>query len=169
MTRSAAGCDPAFVLAQIQQEDAAVMVRAKGAGYDRIKRILDVVLAFVLIVLLWPLMLLIAATIKLTSRGPAIFTQQRTGLHGKPFKMYKFRTMRKGAEDDRAFLAHKNETNGPVFKIADDPRLTKVGKLLRRSSMDELPQLFNALAGNMSLVGPRPLWFVESQQITGPV
>ncbi|MFA6133650.1 MAG: sugar transferase [Phycisphaerae bacterium] len=131
------------------------------------KRAVDVVGSILLIVLLAPLMLAIAVLIKLTSRGAVIFRQSRAGLGGKPFVMYKFRTMIDSAEDSRQAVAHLNEKDGPVFKIANDPRLTCVGKLLRRSSADELPQLFNVLSGQMSLVGPRPLWLPEAMSATG--
>jgi len=144
-----------------------VAIPAAGDAYERAKRILDVLIASVLLVVLAPVMLLVAALIKLTSRGPAIFTQARAGLNGKPFIMYKFRTMHVGAEDDRTFVEHLNEQNGPVFKIAQDPRLNRLGRFLRRSSIDELPQLFNVLAGHMSLVGPRPLWLPEAIQTFG--
>ena len=112
-------------------------------------------------------MLLAAVLVKLTSRGPVFFCQQRAGFLAKPFKMYKFRSMKRGAEDDRHYLKHLNEQRGPVFKIFDDPRLTLVGKFLRKSSIDELPQLFNVLKGEMSLVGPRPLWVFEASQTEG--
>ena len=141
---------------------------ANGSAYTFGKRAMDLVLGSVLVVVTAPIVLLAAALVWLTSRGPVVFKQQRGGLHGKPFIMYKFRTMYEGAQDDRQFLQQKNEKDGPVFKIADDPRLTLVGKFLRRSSIDELPQLFNVLAGQMSLVGPRPMWFPEAQQVTGP-
>jgi lipopolysaccharide/colanic/teichoic acid biosynthesis glycosyltransferase len=128
---------------------------------------MDVVLALALLVLLAPLMLLVAAAVKLTSRGGVIFRQSRAGINGRPFVMYKFRTMHVGAEDARGEILHLNEKDGPVFKIARDPRLTPVGGLLRRSSLDELPQLINVLRGQMSLVGPRPLWMPEAQRTVG--
>ncbi len=129
---------------------------------------MDLTLASILIVLLAPVMLVTTILIRLTSRGPALFRQQRAGLRGKPFTMYKFRTMRLGAEKQRDVLACMNEQDGPVFKIADDPRLTGIGRFLRRSSIDELPQLFNVLRGEMSIVGPRPLWLPEARQAIGP-
>ncbi|MCE5278814.1 MAG: sugar transferase [Planctomycetaceae bacterium] len=136
--------------------------------YDIAKRATDVVLGTLLLILTAPLMLIAALLVKITSRGPVVFRQTRAGRGELPFTMYKFRTMRVGAEDDRTFLGHRNEKDGPVFKISDDPRLTPLGRLLRRSSIDELPQLFNVLAGHMSLVGPRPLWMPESLKIQGP-
>lgn len=140
---------------------------AGGRGYQRVKRFMDVILAALILTLAAPLMLLTAAIIKLSSRGEVIFRQTRAGLNGEPFTMFKFRTMRNGAENDRQLIAHLNVQDGPVFKIPDDPRLTPIGRFLRRSSIDELPQLLNVLMGQMSLVGPRPLWWPESTQVTG--
>jgi len=138
-----------------------------GAAYQFVQRLLDVIIAFALIVLLGPLMLLVGVLVRLTSRGPVVFKQQRAGLHGRPFTMYKFRSMHDGAEDVRSDISHLNMKDGPVFKIPDDPRLTRLGWFLRRSSIDELPQLFNVLAGQMSLVGPRPLWVPEARGAAG--
>ncbi len=121
------------------------------------KYVMDRVLAFVLIVVLSPLLLAIAVAIKATSRGPVIFKQIRSGLNGRPFVMYKFRTMVQEAEKMKPELIPLNEMDGPVFKLKDDPRVTRLGRFLRRTSLDELPQLFNVLKGDMSLVGPRPL------------
>jgi lipopolysaccharide/colanic/teichoic acid biosynthesis glycosyltransferase len=137
------------------------------SSYEVAKRVLDVLAASVLLVLLAPLMAVAAVLVKLTSRGPVLFKQTRGGLHGAPFTMYKFRTMRLGAEAARASLEHLNEKDGPVFKIVNDPRLTSIGRWLRKSSIDELPQLFNVLRGEMSLVGPRPLWLPEAQRTQG--
>lgn len=142
-------------------------VPTSHGAYERIKRVLDVVLASALLVALLPLMLVVAAVIKLTSRGAVIFRQTRAGRHGRPFTMLKFRTMRQGAQDDREFIEHLNELDGPVFKIRHDPRLTRIGRLLRQTSIDELPQLLNVLAGQMSLVGPRPLWLPEAERAGG--
>ena len=114
-----------------------------------------------------PVSLAAAAAIKLTSRGPLFFRQQRAGFGGRVFTMYKFRSMRDGAEDSRTDLIHRNEMTGPVFKIRKDPRVTRVGRFLRRSSIDELPQLINVLKGQMSLIGPRPLWVDEARRATG--
>jgi exopolysaccharide biosynthesis polyprenyl glycosylphosphotransferase len=131
------------------------------------KRALDVLGATALLVLLLPFLVGIAVVIRLTSRGPIIFRQQRAGFHGRRFDMYKFRTMIEGAEQQRDGLAHLNEREGPVFKITGDPRLTAVGCFLRRTSLDELPQLVNVLKGEMSLVGPRPLPVYEARHIKG--
>src|SRR5260370_36694382 len=122
-----------------------------------VKRGLDIVLSAILLVMLAPLMLLVAVLIKLTSPGPVLFTQNRVGYNKRRFKIYKFRTMMPGAEQKIKELEHLNEVSGPVFKIKNDPRITPAGKLLRKTSIDELPQLFNVLKGDMSLVGPRPL------------
>lgn len=110
-----------------------------------------------LVILLWmPVFIVIGLLIKLTSKGPVIFKQKRVGLHGREFYIYKFRTMMVDAESMQAAIMHQNEANGPVFKIKNDPRITRIGKLLRKTSLDELPQFFNVLKGDMSLVGPRP-------------
>ena len=122
-----------------------------------IKRMLDVVGAATALVILSPVMLAAAAAVKLTSRGPVLFTQERFGLNRRRFQMLKFRTMVADAEQLQDDLEQHNEANGPVFKIAEDPRITRVGRFLRRTSIDELPQLFNVLRGDMAIVGPRPL------------
>lgn len=120
------------------------------------KRVFDLVLASVAILLLWPLMLVIAVAVKLESRGPVIYRSLRVGKWGAPFVCYKFRTMVPAANQLRKKLLHLNERGGPFFKIADDPRVTRLGRFLRKHSLDELPQLWNVLKGEMSLVGPRP-------------
>lgn len=130
-----------------------------------VKQGMDYLLASVLLLGSLPLLGLIAVAIKLTSRGPVLFLQERGGRNGRAFAMLKFRTMRVGAEEERAGLAAQNELNGPVFKMTDDPRVTGLGKFLRRHSLDELPQLWNVLRGEMSLVGPRPLPVAEVQAI----
>jgi exopolysaccharide biosynthesis polyprenyl glycosylphosphotransferase len=121
-----------------------------------LKRMIDLTVAGAGLLVLSPLLLAIAAAIRLTSSGPALFRQERCGLNGRRFTLYKFRTMFDGAEAQQAAMAHLNEVEGPVFKLRRDPRVTWVGRLLRRFSIDELPQLINVLAGDMSLVGPRP-------------
>ncbi|MGA8035437.1 MAG: sugar transferase [Candidatus Acidiferrales bacterium] len=122
-----------------------------------VKRTIDLAISFTLLVLLSPLFLVVSIAIKLTSKGPVFFRQERLGLNKRRFYIYKFRTMVPDAEKLIANLEDKNEVTGPVFKIKDDPRITGIGKLLRRTSIDELPQLINILNGEMSLVGPRPL------------
>lgn len=120
------------------------------------KRVLDVVISGISLVVLSPLMACIAALIRVTSPGPVLFQQTRCGLGGRRFTLYKFRSMINNAEQLRAELHQLNELDGPVFKISDDPRITPVGRWLRRFSLDELPQLWNILRGDMSFVGPRP-------------
>jgi exopolysaccharide biosynthesis polyprenyl glycosylphosphotransferase len=132
-----------------------------------IKRALDIVVSTACLALLSPVLGVVALLIKRDSLGPAIFKQVRSGLNGRKFVMYKFRTMVDGAETLRTTLEEQNEVSGPIFKMQKDPRITRLGKLLRRTSLDELPQLYNVLKGDMSLVGPRPLPLVESCQITG--
>jgi lipopolysaccharide/colanic/teichoic acid biosynthesis glycosyltransferase len=132
-----------------------------------IKALMDRALATSGLLALLPFLILVAALIKLTSRGPALFIQQRGGLNGRPFKMLKFRTMRLGAEGERAALLGSNQMDGPVFKLSDDPRVTRIGYWLRRTSIDELPQLLNVALGQMSLVGPRPLPLIETRELTG--
>jgi lipopolysaccharide/colanic/teichoic acid biosynthesis glycosyltransferase len=144
-----------------------LFVAARGWGYRLSKRAMDVVLGGLLLVLASPVILLAAVLVRLEGRGPIIFRQTRAGLNGKPFTMYKFRSMCPDAEALRSGLTPQNEQTGPVFKIRKDPRVTAVGKFLRRSSIDELPQLINVLKGQMSLVGPRPLWIEEWLQSQG--
>jgi len=122
-----------------------------------IKRATDIAASLILIVFLSPLLLTVAALIKLFSPGPVLFLQQRMGLNKRRFHIYKFRTMVVDAESRMKEIEHLNELKGPVFKIKNDPRLTPLGKFLRKTSIDELPQLFNVLKGDMSLVGPRPM------------
>ncbi len=125
--------------------------------YSITKRLIDIVGSLCGIILLSPLFLIVAILIKLEDpKGKVFFAQERNGKYPKTFKMYKFRSMVHNAEDLLKDLMDRNEQTGPVFKINDDPRITKVGKVIRRTSIDELPQLFNVLKGDMSLVGPRP-------------
>lgn len=131
------------------------------------KRVLDVVGAAGGLVVLSPLLACVAAAVKLTSRGPILFHQQRDGLGGRPFTIYKFRTMVVDAEARKATLRTQSEQDGPAFKIKHDPRITPIGRFLRKSCLDELPQLWNVLKGDMTLVGPRPLDVKESQHIGG--
>jgi lipopolysaccharide/colanic/teichoic acid biosynthesis glycosyltransferase len=123
------------------------------------KRAFDLVVATALLVLAGPVLLLCAAAIRLDTPGPLLFMQQRTGRNGRRFRMWKFRTMVANAEDLKASLAHLNVLPLPDFKVPDDPRITRVGRFLRTTSLDELPQLFNVIRGEMSLVGPRPTSF----------
>lgn len=124
--------------------------------YDVCKRIFDIVMATLALIVLSPVFLITAIAICSEDNGPAIFSQTRMTKNGKPFKMYKFRSMCMDAEKKLKDLKERNEMSGPVFKIADDPRVTKVGRFIRRTSIDELPQLVNIILGDMSIIGPRP-------------
>jgi lipopolysaccharide/colanic/teichoic acid biosynthesis glycosyltransferase len=132
-----------------------------------VKHALDLLLALVGLLLLLPLLLLIGLAILLAMGRPVLFAQERVGLHGRRFRMLKFRTMVKGAEEQRDALLDRNETRGPAFKMRDDPRVTPLGRFLRKWSLDELPQLVNVLLGSMSLVGPRPLPPQEQADVRG--
>jgi exopolysaccharide biosynthesis polyprenyl glycosylphosphotransferase len=129
-----------------------------------LKRGLDQGIALALLFLLFPLMLVVSLLIKADSPGPVFFTQRRVGLNGTTFPIYKFRTMSVDAEARQAELQAMNEMAGPLFKMKNDPRVTRVGRWLRLTSLDELPQLFNVLRGDMSLVGPRPPIVAEVEQ-----
>jgi exopolysaccharide biosynthesis polyprenyl glycosylphosphotransferase len=124
--------------------------------YEYSKRLFDLVVGGVLLLLLIPVFPIIAIMIKLDSRGPVLYKQVRMGKNGQLFKFYKFRSMVRDAENSRDQLSNLNEQDGPIFKIKADPRITAVGQFLRRSSLDEIPQIFNVLKGDMSIVGPRP-------------
>jgi len=131
-----------------------------------VKRQVDFAGSAALLLLLSPMLVAIAIAIKLTSEGPVFFTQERIGLNKRRFMLYKFRTMVVDAEKMLASLEKMNEVSGPVFKIKRDPRITSIGRFLRKSSLDELPQLINVLKGEMSLVGPRPLAMRDYRGIT---
>jgi len=124
--------------------------------YEFFKRSLDIIASICGLILLSPVLLIVSILIKMESKGPVFFMQKRIGLNGKEFNMYKFRSMVINAEELKEKLKDKNEMSGPMFKIKDDPRITKIGKFIRKTSIDELPQLVNVLKGEMSLVGPRP-------------
>jgi exopolysaccharide biosynthesis polyprenyl glycosylphosphotransferase len=128
----------------------------KNPAYFIVKRIIDIIGALCGIILLHPVMVVVAIWIKIGSKGSVFFTQERVGQDGRGFMMYKFRSMCIDAEYLLEKLQDKNEMSGPMFKIKEDPRVTKIGKFIRKTSIDELPQLFNILKGEMSLVGPRP-------------
>lgn len=125
-------------------------------AYRVVKRALDVVVAGLGLLMLSPLLLIVGLLVKLTSPGPALYAWDVIGRGGWPFRGYKFRTMVQNADRLKARLMHKNEMSGPVFKMKNDPRITPLGRFLRKSSIDELPQLWSVLKGDMSLVGPRP-------------
>lgn len=124
--------------------------------YLFVKRLIDILASTLGLIALSPIFLIISIAIKLDSKGPIFFSQERVGFKGKTFKMYKFRSMVSNAEELKYNLMAQNEMSGPMFKMKHDPRITKVGKFIRKTSMDELPQLLNVLMGQMSLVGPRP-------------
>ncbi|HBM81379.1 MAG TPA: multidrug MFS transporter [Clostridiaceae bacterium] len=130
------------------------------------KRLFDLFCSFFALIILSPLFIIIAVLIKIDSKGPVFFSQARCGKGGKLFNMLKFRSMVCNAEDLLDGLKDKNEQDGPVFKIRDDPRITRIGKLIRKTSIDELPQLINILKGDMSIVGPRPPLPSEVKQYT---
>ena len=130
--------------------------KTSRTSYDITKRGIDFLCSFLGVIILSPVFIIVALLIKMDSKGPVIFKQERVGLRGKTFYMYKFRSMVVNAEELKDKLQKQNEMSGPMFKMKEDPRITKVGKFIRRTSIDELPQLFNVLKGEMSLVGPRP-------------
>lgn len=136
-----------------------------GKPYRILKRALDITCCLLILPLALPLMLLLMVLVYIDSPGPIFFSQLRTGKGGRRFKMYKFRTMLPNAEELKLKYAHLNELTWPDFKITNDPRVTKIGKILRKTSMDELPQLFNVLKGEMSIVGPRPTDFGASDYL----
>ena len=149
-------------LSRVEVEDLAgiPLLSLSGPSADNwlwwVKRALDFSVGLIGLALTPPLMLVIGLAIKLDTPGPVIFSQTRVGKGGRPFTCYKFRTMRVGADEEKERLARLNEAQGALFKIKNDPRMTRIGRLLRRTSLDELPQLYNILKGDMSLVGPRP-------------
>lgn len=131
------------------------------------KRTLDIVLSLYLLILFSSPLIIISILIKVTSPGPVFFAQQRLGYQGKPIRIYKFRTMVPNAEELKGTLRQLNEMEGPAFKMKNDPRVTRFGKWLRKTNLDEFPQFWNVLVGDMSIVGPRPLPIDEALQCTG--
>jgi exopolysaccharide biosynthesis polyprenyl glycosylphosphotransferase len=144
--------DPAFPITSVQ--------------YAKTKRMMDIVGSLFALLLLSPIMLTVALIIRLTSKGPVFFKQVRVGRGGRFFHCYKFRSMYQDAEARKEELAHLNEMSGPVFKIKNDPRITPIGRIIRKFSIDEFPQFFNVLLGDMSLVGPRPPIPAEVEEYT---
>jgi len=140
------------------------IIAKKSRSYLVIKRLMDIVLSSIALVFLLIVMIPIAIAIVVEDGFPIFFNQDRNGLNGKVFKMYKFRSMCRNAQQMHFDMLEENELDGPAFKMKDDPRITKVGKFLRRSSLDELPQLINIIKGEMSIVGPRPLPTYETEQ-----
>lgn len=136
----------------------------KSLAYRFFKRFFDIVLSLIALIVLSPVFLITAIAIRLEDGEPVIFKQKRSGLNGTEFGMYKFRSMVKNAAELHKSLLDQNELDGPAFKMKDDPRITKVGKIIRKTSIDELPQLINIIKGEMSIVGPRPLPVYEQEQ-----
>ena len=133
-------------------------------AYDFIKRLFDIVFSIISIVIFSPAFIAVALAIKINDGGPVLYTSQRVGKNGKVFNFYKFRSMSPDADVIYEEIKHQTETKGPTFKLENDPRVTKVGRFIRKTSLDELPQFFNILAGNMSFVGPRPPLVREVEQ-----
>ena len=123
--------------------------------YEICKRIIDIIGAGLGLILLSPIIAIVACAVKFTSKGPIFFSQKRVGKNGELFEMYKFRSMVVNAEELKEDLEEQNEMSGPMFKIKDDPRITRVGRILRKTSLDEIPQLISVVKGEMSLVGPK--------------
>lgn len=155
-----------FTGVQTQQTEQDYQPPEPKPVYEVCKRIFDVVMATFALIILSPVFLVAAIAIRLEDGGPAIFTQERLTKGGRKFKMYKFRSMCVDAEQRLAEVLKHNEMEGPAFKMQDDPRITKVGKILRKTSVDELPQLVNILKGDMSIIGPRPPLQREVDQYT---
>ena len=158
--------EPAAIAAPVEAKRPAVtyepLAPALARGLSPIRRMIDIIGATIGLTLAAPVLLVAAVLIKLSDRGPVFFAQQRSGLGGRPFTIWKLRTMRTDAEAIKAKLQAQNEQDGAAFKMTHDPRVTHIGRLLRKTSIDELPQLWNVLRGEMSLVGPRPLPISEA-------
>ena len=156
---------------ELDQVQGMTLLGLRGLGRTRsslaVKRAIDVAGATLGLIVLLPLIALIALAVKLSSPGPVFFAQKRMGRGNRPFRLYKFRTMVRDADELKLALVHLNEAEAPMFKIARDPRVTPLGRFLRATSLDELPQLWNVLRGDMSLVGPRPLVPDENQHLIG--
>ncbi|MCK4546890.1 MAG: sugar transferase [Candidatus Eisenbacteria sp.] len=142
------------------------LMQSSDAAYTWTKRVIDVTFAFIALVILMPVLLVVAVGVKMDSTGPVVFRQKRVGRYGNPFIFYKFRSMEVGAEDARAEILHLNEAEAPLFKMRNDPRVTRLGRWIRKYAVDEIPQLVNVLKGDMSFVGPRPHLPEEARQYT---
>lgn len=150
----------------INEEFVHIKVRG-GRCYAFFKRLFDIVVSFVATIIISPLLIILWLLVKLTSKGPGIYTSIRVGKNGKKFKFYKFRSMAVNAEEMKKDLMNQNEMkDGVYFKMKDDPRITKIGKFLRKTSLDELPQLFNILKGDISIVGCRPCLVEEYEKMS---
>jgi len=137
----------------------------EGRTYHAVKRALDIIVASTAILLLLPVMLIIATAIMIEDGAPIVYHQLRTGQDGKNFRFFKFRSMVKNADKVKEQLQQHNEATGPIFKMKNDPRITRVGRFIRKTSLDELPQLINVLRGEMSVIGPRPLYAPEASAL----
>jgi len=142
------------------------MSNLSSRKYLFFKAVMDKIFALIAIIVLGPVLILTAIAVSLSSRGPVLFAQRRVGKHGREFMFYKFRSMVSDAERLKSRLGHLDETQGPIFKIKQDPRITRIGKFIRKYSIDELPQLYNILRGDMSIIGPRPPLPEEVKQYT---
>lgn len=151
--------------AAVTQAGVTVVTPNRSPAYRFIKRAFDIVASLAGLIVLSPVLLITAIAIYIDDPGPVLFFQDRDGLDGKIFKMWKFRSMYKNAPELRAQMEEQNELDGPAFKMKNDPRITRVGHFIRKTSIDELPQLVNVLAGQMSVVGPRPLPTYETAQL----
>lgn len=140
---------------QVENEYENIQIR-KQLFYSVVKRLFDITFSLLAIIFLIPMFVLTIIAIKIDSKGPAVYTQYRVGKNGKKFNLYKFRSMCVDADQKLLSIIHLNEKDGPIFKITNDPRVTRVGRFIRKTSIDELPQFLNVLVGNMSIVGPRP-------------
>ena len=145
------------IRSSVDRSNMRAVYEKKSPIYKALKRIFDIVLSGIALICLSPIFVITAIAIKLEDGGPAFFTQQRAGKDMKTFKMYKFRSMYVNADEKLKELLKENEQTGHAFKIKNDPRITKVGKFIRKTSIDELPQLINIIKGDMSIVGPRPI------------
>ena len=152
---------------QLKKEEECEFKANGGKVYLFFKRFFDIILSLLGLICLSPALIIVAIAIKLESEGPVLFSQDRVGKDGKTFKMYKMRSMVSNAEELKEKLLKQNEMSGPMFKMKDDPRITKVGKFIRKTSIDELPQFINVLKGDMSLVGTRPPTVNEFKQYEG--
>jgi len=140
--------------------------RPVNALYHNVKRMADIALSGAALLALAPVIVAISLAIYLEDGGPILYSQQRTGQWGQEFRFYKFRSMVKNADDLKVALYIQNEATGPIFKMKNDPRVTKIGRFIRRTSLDELPQLFSVLRGDLTLIGPRPLYTPEAARLT---
>ncbi|MBD5523910.1 MAG: sugar transferase [Lachnospiraceae bacterium] len=153
-----------IVEANMSRHNMREIYQRKSAVYKLIKRLMDVLLSAAALVVLSPVFLITAVAIKCEDNGPVFFAQQRAGKDMKPFRMYKFRSMYVNADEKLSEMMKDNEQTGHAFKIKNDPRITKTGKVIRRFSIDELPQLINIIKGDMSIVGPRPILTFQMEE-----